>query len=245
MERGRTLGWFRAIAVDYDGTLTTHEAPRQEVLDLLSQWRSRGGRVVLVTGRILNELFEVFPDVGSCVDLVVAENGAVLWNGKRSRLLARPVAASLSDALVSRGVPCRRGSAILATHGSFVLAIEAAIGELGLDVQLVSNRSEMMVLPAGISKGTGVRDGLRALGMSPHSAVAIGDGENDQALLRACELGVAVANAVPSLRHEADLITQASDADGVIELLQGPFVRGTARAHSARWRVDLGIDETA
>lgn len=198
---------------------------------------------MLVTGRILDELLRVFPDAGDNVDLVIAENGAVLWDGKRSRLLARPVPESLSDVLLARGVPCRRGSAILATRGIHVLAIEAAIGELGLDVQLVFNRGEMMVLPAGISKGTGVRAGLRALGISPHSAVAIGDGENDQALLQACELGVAVANAVPSLRHEADIITRASDAAGVIEVLEGPFVNGGAISCPARWKVELGLDE--
>jgi hydroxymethylpyrimidine pyrophosphatase-like HAD family hydrolase len=243
MDRARTSGWFRAIAVDYDGTLTTHGPPRHDVLELLARWRHGGGRVLLVTGRILDELLEVFPDAGNHVDLIVAENGAVLWDGTRSRLLASPVSASLSDELKTRGVPYRRGSAILATHSTFVLSIEAAIGALGLDVQLVSNRAELMVLPAGISKGTGVRAGLRALGLSTHSAVAVGDGENDQALLRACELGVAVANAVPSLRREADITTTAPDAEGVIELLEGPFVTGSTRAHSSRWQVELGLDD--
>ncbi|MEO8696925.1 MAG: HAD hydrolase family protein [Acidimicrobiales bacterium] len=243
MDHARTSGWFRAIAVDYDGTLTADGSPRHDVLELLAQWRHNGGRVLLVTGRILDELLQVFPDVGNNVDLVVAENGAVLWDGKRSRLLAPPVPRSLSDALKARGVAHRRGAAILATHSTFVLSIEAAIDDLGLDVQLVANRAELMVLPAGISKGTGVRAGLRALGMSAHSAVGVGDGENDQALLRACELGVAVANAVPSLRHEADITTHAPDVAGVIELLEGPFVRGAARARSTRWHVELGFDE--
>ena len=231
--------WFRALALDYDGTLTANGAPEPYVLERLAQWRYSGGRVLLVTGRILSELLVAFPDVGDHVDLVVAENGAVLWDGERSRLLNRPVEASLSEVLHARGIPCRRGSVILASHGTYVPAIEAAIYDLGLDVQLVANRDELMVLPAGISKGTGVRAGLRALGMSPHSAVAIGDGENDQSLLRSCELGVAVANAVPSLRRVADIITDAPDARGVVELLDGPFIRGGARLPSVEHIVAL------
>ncbi|HUP73446.1 MAG TPA: HAD hydrolase family protein, partial [Acidimicrobiales bacterium] len=243
MQQGINSGWFRAVAVDYDGTITADGAPQQEVLDSLSRWRISGGRTLLVTGRILAELLAVFPDASKFFDLIVAENGAVVWDGGRTRVLARPVAASLSNALQARAIPCRRGSAIIATHGSYLHAIEGAINELGLDVQLVSNRAEMMVVPAGISKGTGVRAGLRALGMSPHSAVAIGDGENDQSLLRACELGVAVANAVPSLLHEADIITRAADGAGVIELIEGRFLRGVSCAQSTHWRVDLGHDE--
>ena len=235
--------WFRAIALDYDGTLTANGVPEPYVLERLAQWRSAGGRVLLVTGRILSELLVVFPDVGDHVDLVVAENGAVLWDGKRSRQLSRPVEASLSEALHAGGIPCRRGAVILASHGAYLPAIEAAIHHLGLDVQLVANRDELMVLPAGISKGTGGRAGLRALGMSPHSAVAIGDGENDQSLLSSCELGVAVANAVPSLRRVADIITDAPDARGVVELLDGPFMSGAAHTRVERWRVELGHDD--
>jgi hydroxymethylpyrimidine pyrophosphatase-like HAD family hydrolase len=48
--------------------------------------------------------------------------------------------------------------------------------------------------------------------------VGIGDAENDQALLRSCGFGVAVANAVPLLKQQADLVTQAADGEGVAEL---------------------------
>jgi hydroxymethylpyrimidine pyrophosphatase-like HAD family hydrolase len=48
--------------------------------------------------------------------------------------------------------------------------------------------------------------------------VGIGDAENDHALLRLCGFGVAVANAVPLLKQQADLVTQAADGAGVAEL---------------------------
>lgn len=232
--------WFHAIAVDYDGTLTTNGRVDSEVLDALARWRSRGAKVVLVTGRIIGELLQVFPAVHHHVDLVIAENGSVLSDGVGTRLLARPVDESLSGALTTQGIPHRRGDAILATHEEFEGAIEIAIRELGLEVQLVRNRGELMVLPTGVSKGTGVRAGLRALGLSPHSALAIGDAENDHSLLLACEAGVAVANAVPSLFRDADLVTRLSGGHGVAEVLDGPHLKAGGRLLPSHWQVELG-----
>jgi hypothetical protein len=85
-------------------------------------------------------------------------------------------------------------------------------------MQVIFNKGAVMVLPSGINKGTGVRAALDALRLSPHNAVAIGDAENDHALLAACECGVAVANALPMLKERADLVTRADHGDGVAEL---------------------------
>jgi hydroxymethylpyrimidine pyrophosphatase-like HAD family hydrolase len=234
--------WCRAIAIDYDGTLAGGRRPDDSVLDRLLSWRREGGRLVLVTGRILDHLLEDFDEVTDAFDLVVAENGAVLSDGRRNRLLAPAVDIALWEALHSRGVPCRPGSVILATHSEYSLEIEATIGALGLDVQLVPNRAELMIVPAGVSKGTGLRVALRTLGLSPHSALAIGDGENDLSMLQSCEIGAAVANAVPALRHAADVVTDAPDGQGVHELLDGPLLRGHASVASPRWTVELGRD---
>ncbi len=45
--------YFRAVAIDYDGTLTRRDAPTREVLAALHEVRERGIYLVLVTGRIL------------------------------------------------------------------------------------------------------------------------------------------------------------------------------------------------
>lgn len=236
--------WCRAIALDYDGTLTAGARPTPAVLDALASWRRDGGRIVLVTGRTVAHLLTEFDDVANSVDLVVAENGAVLWDGTRTRLLAHPVEEALGNVLGLRGVPCRRGSVIYASRRDHALEIEAAIDDLRLDVQLVPNRSELMLLPAGTSKGTGVRTALRSLGLSPHSAIAIGDGENDLSLLQSCEVGVAVANAVPILRNAADVVTSGADAAGVVEVLSGEVAEDRMGAVSNRWKVEIGSDSS-
>ena len=71
------LRYFRAVALDYDGTLAEGEvAP--DTLAALAEARARGIRVILVTGRIISELSGVFAGFEHHFDAVVAENGAVL-----------------------------------------------------------------------------------------------------------------------------------------------------------------------
>jgi hypothetical protein len=118
--------------------------------------------------------------------------------------------------------------------------VVAEIGALGLDSQVVRNRGALMVLPAGVSKASGLLSALDELAISPHNAVAVGDAENDLALLRAAEIGVAVANAVPSLREHADLVLAAPDGAGVAALLSGPIVAGAEIYRPMRRRTVIG-----
>ena len=62
-----------------------------------------------------------------------------------------------------------------------------------------------MVLPAGVNKASGLVKAL-APGTIAHNMVAVGDAENDQAFLSACECAVAVANALPTVKDRADLV---------------------------------------
>jgi hydroxymethylpyrimidine pyrophosphatase-like HAD family hydrolase len=233
--------YFRAVAVDYDGTLTNGPgAPASEVLQAAGDFRGSGRRLVLCTGRILAELRRHFPEVERHFDAVVAENGAVVCTGGADYPLADPVPEDLERALVLRGIPVRRGSVILATQAAFDVPVLEAVRELGLEVQLVRNRGEMMILPPGVSKGTGLAEALGELGVSHHSTLAVGDAENDHALLDACELGVAVANAVPSLRSAADVVLEEVNGAGIVELLRGSLLSGERRVQPRRWRVALG-----
>ncbi len=192
--------YFHAVAVDYDGTLATSGRPSADVLDAIAQTRADGRRVVLVTGRILAELRSAFPEVDEHFDAIVAENGAVVAASGRDRLLAAPVPAAL--------------------------AALAAVRELGLECQLISNRSALMVLPSGVSKGSGLAAALADLGISPHNTAAVGDAENDHSLLAAAELGIAVGNAVASLKTDADIVLDRPDGEAVASFLRGPVLAG-------------------
>jgi hydroxymethylpyrimidine pyrophosphatase-like HAD family hydrolase len=232
---------FRAIAVDYDGTLTLNSRPSTDVLAALAEVRAAGIKVLLVTGRILGELLDAFPEVRDWCDVIVAENGTVIWTETAGlRAIAPPVSKTLDDALRTRGIFARRGNVLLATEAHHDTAVLEEIARLGMDYQLVRNRSALMVLPAGRTKGTGVLEALGELGISPHSVIAVGDAENDHALLEACEIGAAVGNAIPALKAHADIVLDAPDGVGVARLLRD-LVRGSLPVVVPnRWRVSIG-----
>lgn len=234
-------GWFRAVAVDFDGTLVQGDhPPADDVLAAVGECRRQRRRVVLVTGRILEELYAVFPTADDWFDGIVAENGAVLSTDGSVRVLAAPVEVELDAALIERGVPFRRGQVLLATQAAHEAETTAELRRLGLECQLIRNRAELMVLPPGLSKGFGVYQALGELGISHHSAVGIGDAENDHSLLRTCELGVAVADAVPSLQRQADLVLDKPGAPAVAEFLRGPVLAGRQTVEPRRWQLELG-----
>jgi len=231
---------FRAVALDYDGTLTTTGRLDEVVLDALRRLREERIKLVLVTGRIPWELLELCPRAEELFDRIVWENGAVAWGERGARLLAPPVPGELEEALARRGVALRRGQAILAGHARDAGAALEEIGRLGLEVQVVRNRQELMLVPAGVSKGTGLFDALGDLGISRHSTIAVGDAENDHSLLGACELGVAVADAVPSLKSGADVVLPETGSAGLARFLLGPSVLSDETPEPRRFQAVLG-----
>jgi hydroxymethylpyrimidine pyrophosphatase-like HAD family hydrolase len=232
---------LRALAVDFDGTLTMGGRPADEALAALARFRGMGRQTLLVTGRIWDELLGVFPDVVAHFDLIVAENGAVLFHNGILRPIAERVDPLLDERLRAAGVPFRRGRVLLATTAAHAVTVAVVKADVGVECQLVRNRGELMLLPPGVTKGWGVTHALSEAGLSHHSTYAVGDAENDYSLLAACEVGVAVANAIEHVRERADLVTGRPDGAGIVELLHGDVVSGRRVLHPARWHIDVGI----
>ncbi|HEY7262054.1 MAG TPA: HAD hydrolase family protein [Trebonia sp.] len=233
------MWFFKVVAVDLDGTLTEND--RLAGIGMTAVKASRADlKVILVTGRIFDDLDAAFPGLWSEFDAVVAENGAVLHARSGTRLLASPVDPAVQPALAGRGIAARAGRVLLAIAADDAAAAIEVIAELGLDHQVVHNRGAAMILPAGVTKGTGLLAALDELGLSPHNTIAAGDAENDLALLHAAEVGAAVANAVPSLAAHADLRLGSPDGAGVAELLAGPLLAGQQRLCPRRRWLQIG-----
>jgi hydroxymethylpyrimidine pyrophosphatase-like HAD family hydrolase len=231
--------FFRAIALDLDGTLTEDDQLAESGMAAIKA--SHGDRrMILVTGRIFDDLDAAFPGLWREFDAVVTENGAVLHTEAGARPLASPVDPAVHDALAERAVPARAGRVLLALAGEDAATAMDIIAELGLDCQVIHNRGTAMILPAGVTKGTGLVAALDELGLSAHNAIAAGDAENDLALLQAAEVGVAVANAVPSLAAHADLRLTSRNGSGVTELLTGPLLTGQQRLCPRRRWLPIG-----
>jgi len=209
---------FDALATDYDGTIAHDGVVDESTLEALRRAREAGLRLVMVTGRELTDLFNTF----SGTDLfhrIVAENGAVLYEPatKSIKVLATAPPQPLLERLA--GIPISVGHSIVATVEPHEHRVLSAIRELQLEWHVIFNKGSVMALPADVTKATGLAPALAALGISHERTVGVGDAENDQAFLRACGLAVAVANALPSVKHIAHVITVGARGAGVTELI--------------------------
>jgi hydroxymethylpyrimidine pyrophosphatase-like HAD family hydrolase len=212
---------YLALACDYDGTIARHGQVDASTLAALERLRASGRRLLLVTGRELDDLLRVLPDVG-LFDCVVAENGALLYDPatREEQPLADPPPPEFLHGLERRGVsPLSSGRVIVATWEPNDAVVLQAIRDLGLELQVVFNKGAVMVLPSGVNKASGLKRALETLKLSPHNIAAVGDAENDHAFLSLCECGVAVANALESVKSRADLVTQGDHGAGVAELV--------------------------
>jgi len=234
-----------AFATDYDGTIADANRVAESTARALERVRETGRKLLLVTGRMLPDLRTVCPNVDRMFDAVVAENGALVYFPERRELrtLGDPPEPALVDALRRRGVRLDLGEAILATDASFAEAALAAIQETGVDRTPIFNKGALMLLPGGVTKGTGLAVALGALELSPHNMVGIGDAENDHAFLAMSECAVAVADAVPALRERADYVTRAPSAAGVEEFIEEHLLHDLVDLIPRLTRHDLPLGE--
>lgn len=213
---------YNVLACDYDETLTDAGGVAPETVEALERLSRAGVKLLLVTGRELDDLLAVFPQA-EVFDAVVAENGGLLYEpGRREAVpLAEPPPPELAERLRREGVsPLGVGRVLVATREPHDVQVLKAIRDLGLELQVIYNKGAVMVLPPGVNKATGLAAALDRLDLSPHSVVAVGDAENDHAFLTAAECGAAVANALPSLRDACDLPLSGANGAGVRELAE-------------------------
>jgi HAD superfamily hydrolase (TIGR01484 family) len=212
---------YVALACDYDGTIAHDGVVPDAAVEAMVRLKESGRRLLLVTGRDLDDLGEAF-DRLEIFDRVVAENGAMLFDPATHdvRALAEPPPESFVETLRSKGVePLSVGKVIVATWEPHQEAVLDAIHDLGLELQVIFNKGAVMVLPALVNKASGLHAALEELGLSPHNVAGIGDAENDHSFLDLCELSAAVSNALPAVKEHCDHVTEGSHADGVVDLI--------------------------
>ena len=239
---------YHALAADYDGTLAHHGVIDEDTWAALRKFRESGRKLVMVTGRELDELLGIIQHNAEVFDRIVAENGGLIYEPatKETRILCEPPPAKFAEELRRRGVErVAVGRVIVATWEPHEDTVLHVIHELGLELQVIFNKGAVMVLPSGVNKATGLCSALHELGLSRHNVVGIGDAENDHALLSSCEAGIAVSNALPSLKEKADLVTRGDHGRGVIELIEHMLHDDLAAANEslARRRILVGRSE--
>lgn len=232
---------YFALATDYDGTIATEGVVTPETVAALQRWRDTGRKLILITGRELDDWLSFF-EQPRLFDWVVAENGAVLYHPERQnvKLLTDPPPAEFVERLRQRigtgedliqasgefaklietGKLLSMGRIIVATWQPYDQAANQLIEEMGLDLQIIMNKRAVMVLPHGVDKAFGLRAVAAEIGVSLDQMIGVGDAENDLHFLELCGYSVAVANALPIVKQQANWVTTAARGAGVIELIE-------------------------
>ncbi|MGA7264160.1 MAG: HAD-IIB family hydrolase [Stellaceae bacterium] len=214
--------YFVALATDYDGTLAEDGLVAEETIAALRSFKQSGRKLILATGRALADLRRVFSHL-DLFDAAVVENGAVLVDpatGEEIPLGEEPPPLFVEELRRRNVTPLSVGRSIVATWEPNEKIVLDTIRDLGLELQIVFNKGAVMVLPAGVNKASGLAAALARLQLSPLNVVGIGDAENDHAFLRACGCAVAVANALPMVKADAEIVTSAPRGAGVVETVR-------------------------
>src|SRR5207302_2628529 len=167
--------YFVGLATDGDGTLVRGKCMAKRTVQALRDLRRSGRKILLVTGERIGQV-EDFPHL-RLFDCVVAENGAMLyWPRTRTQ---RRLTSARPDRLL-RAI--REAGFRSAHHGQVAIAMNLAdetrvrllLRRLDADWHVIRNRHDLMLLPSGIDKSSGLRRALRRLHLAPSRAVAVG-----------------------------------------------------------------------
>ncbi len=110
---------------------------------------------------------------------------------------------------------------LMTGHPDLMVKAEAELSALLADKMEVYRSAPFFIelVPKGIDKAQSLMRLLNVLHLSPADLTAFGDGYNDLSMLRLAGRGVAMANAAPEVRAEADFVTTSNDEDGVAVFL--------------------------
>ena len=221
VNRHRRRQSFRALATDGDGTLLRGDRFGKATQIALWRLRRAGKKVFLTTGETPVDLKD-FPHL-DLFDLVIAENGALLYDPakQREQPLAKSPPRRLIRALKLADVkPLKVGRVIIATSLNQRRKVADVLSKLHIGWQIIPNRRQIMILPVGVNKATGLKAALKRFKLDYCDVIAVGDAENDLELFKACGCGVAVANAVAELKRKAKFVTDHAVGAGVVELIE-------------------------
>ena len=76
------------------------------------------------------------------------------------------------------------------------------------------------VITAGNSKATGIRALIRTLNNNSITTYAFGDGANDLEMFQEVDFSIAMGNAIPLIKENADYVSTENDKGGVIQGLK-------------------------
>ncbi|MBN2141809.1 HAD-IIB family hydrolase [Candidatus Woesearchaeota archaeon] len=217
---------IKAMVTDLDRTITDEPAkqefdPKDYDRKLLQELKSLNIDLFLATGRsnrYVKKLCAHF-DIWKAV---ISENGAIIYFPKSKETITTNTfyMAKAKRIIKNLNLPGTIiGKVITSSKLEYADLIKERLGPLADKVKFVINVDELMVLPAGVDKGSGVRVAMRYLNIDLDKTILIGDGENDIDMFHNPGFKVALANAHPNLKKLATETTEHPGTLGVREII--------------------------
>ncbi len=213
---------FKAIAVDIDGTITDENL----VLDLeaagaLRTLKSMGFEIIVCSGNVLPIAYALSSYLG-VRGAIVAENGGVIYHKKKVKVLVEPAEALRAFEHLKRQMNVERLFTDRWRESEVGLYQNVDVGEVrkilkDFDVMVESSGYAIHIMPGEITKMDGIIALEEFTGIKPEEMIAIGDGDNDAAMIEGCGYGITVANASEKAKQSADYVTEHSYGRGFLE----------------------------
>ncbi|MCI4347822.1 MAG: HAD hydrolase family protein [Thermoplasmata archaeon] len=197
-----------------------------EALEAIRRMTEAGIPVVLATGNVLPIALALHRFLGLDTP-IIAENGGVLYRRAGGRdivehLADRRVALAAYRSLVRAGLPVHR--LFTDRWREAEVAIEEGLPERrlravlrGQPVLVESTGFAVHLMERGAGKLPALRRALGPMGLTPGDCLAIGDGNNDVAMLRASAWAVTFPSGSARARRAADYVTRTEYGCGFVE----------------------------
>lgn len=86
--------------------------------------------------------------------------------------------------------------------------------------QMYSETYYYEIMPKDVSKGYALLEIAEYLGIDKENIIAFGDQDNDMSMIKMAGVGVAMGNAIDSLKEAADYVTLTNNEDGIAAYLE-------------------------
>jgi Cof subfamily protein (haloacid dehalogenase superfamily) len=167
---------------------------------------------------LLGRLREEFPELGIEIFhgdeiYLLNENEETVNHFCREKII--PVKTNLENI----PFPCYK--ILVAWDPGKLLQVEEFLKSAGPSLRYTYSEPQFLeILDAGCSKGNALKELIKILDISKENVVALGDNLNDIELIREAGTGIAVENAHPELKKNADMLTTGNDDHAVSSVLK-------------------------
>ncbi len=162
-------------------------------------------------------------------DRIVTEQPEDPFVQYESRVIGMPLmpVVDLARYVQSPVVKC-----VMLAEGPYLAQVEPRVRDaLGEDFSVYRSEPYFLeIMPRGIDKAASLQRLLEYLSLPREAVVCCGDALNDRTMIRYAGLGVAMGNAVPEVKAEADFVTRSNEEDGVAYVIERFFPNSVDRS---------------